>query len=233
VFLRKQNNEKTSDGCNRFNMSNEFKVSKDIYKIAAVVLTMLNILCLTLLYNQIIITNEYSKTIEDYKNEINRITELQEKQIEEKCIEYYEQHLTKVLDEYDLNFLAQKQWNYALSLNGKVVDKSIIYINEDYVHLILAEVMEDKEVLPQAILKKGTISGADPYDMLQDHLSISTNIEYSMRVEEEDCNRRVIYDFRKIPKGTIIYLNLSFLLSERLQIGEGPQWESKIQIIRR
>jgi len=208
-------------------------ISKNISKIVVIVLIVSNILCAALLYNQLIITNEYIKKIEEYENNMNKLTKLQEEEIEKQCVTYYEKHLTKLLDEYELTFLAQKQWNYALSLNGEIVDKSIIYIDDDYVHLILAEIVEEEDILPSQILKKGTISGDDPNDMLQDHINISTNIDYSINVDKNGYDTKVIYDFKNIPKGTLINIKLSPLLSECLQVGKGPHWENRIEIIRK
>lgn len=192
-----------------------------------------NILFAVLLFNQVKLTNDYSKRIEEYAIEKDNLKKLQEEEIEKQCVAYYEQHLRKIMDEYELSFLAQKQWNYALSVNGKTLDRSIIYIQEDYVQLILAEIIQDDDILPPNILIKGTICSDDPNDMLQDHINVFTTVDYSIKTEEKDYNKRVVYEFKNIPKGTIISLKLSFLLSERLMIGNGPEWESLIEIIRK
>lgn len=204
-----------------------------VIKIVAIIMSISNILFAVLLFNQLKISDNYSKKIEEYTREKDNLIKLQEEEIEKQCIAYYEQQLRKIMNDYELNFLAQKQWNYALSLNGKPVDRSIIYVEEDYVQLILAEIVEEDDILPPEILMKGTISGADPNDMLQDHINIFTTVDYSVKSEEKGYNKRVVYELKNIPKGTVITLKLSFLLSERLMIGNGPDWESRIEIIRK
>jgi len=112
--------------------------------------------------------------------------------------------------------------------------QNTVYITEDSVRIILAELVIDKDILPKEILEKGTVTGSDPNDPLHGHLSVFTNIPCTTKMDENSQGRRVIYDFNNIPQGTVISLKISPLLSERLEIGVADQpWENLVEIIRK
>lgn len=194
------------------------------------ILLLCNILWIGLFYNQWKIAERDQRDMAQNQKLVGQGME----EVQAQCKAYYAQQLQKLLGEEDLVFLAQNRWRYVITLNGKVVEREIIYLEEPSAHIILAEFVEDKEILPEEILKKGTITGSDPKDFLQDHLRVITNAAYSTKVETSKQGRRVIYDFKDIPKGTIINLKPSVLLKERLSIGtKEAQWGSYIEVISR
>ncbi|WHH57515.1 hypothetical protein [Petroclostridium sp. X23] len=191
-----------------------------------------NIILAGALCRQWIVSHSYEKDIEQKQVELDKYRNSMDEAVKAQLDSYYAQQLQKLMSEQELSFLAQKQWKYILTLNGKIVTKDILYINDTSAHIILAEVVQDKDILPSEILKKGTITGSDSNDHLQDHLSVITNIPYTTKTEETAQGRRVIYDFKDIPNGTIINLKPSVLLTDRLGVGEEGAWNSHIEIIR-
>ncbi|MTI80439.1 MAG: hypothetical protein FH758_06065 [Firmicutes bacterium] len=187
-----------------------------------------------ILYNQINVSNEYLNEIEEKDVKLKKSMNLREEEIKTKSIKYYAQQLQKLMSERELVFLAQKHWEYILTLNGNKLKQNTIYINEDSARIVLAEMVLDRGILPKGILEKGTVTGADRNDPLQGHLSLYTNIPYTTRIEENSQGRKVIYGLKKIPEGTVISLKMSPLLAERLGIGmEDQQLERRIEIIRK
>lgn len=145
--------------------------------------------------------------------------------------DYYEKKLKGLLSDEELNVLAQQQWNYRLSVNGKKVSSNIIYIEgTPNVRIVLAEVCEVEEILPQAILNKGSLWKSEENASLYDYMTIYTNELYEQTCEESDGNTKCIYNFKDLPKGTVITLHLNDLL--RLKIDDKEKLKSnRVQII--
>jgi len=217
-----------------FRKSNFIKDFCNVPTAIIVILLFSNILFAGSLYNQVKVSHEYEKEIEEKDVIVEKLKNIQKEEIQEQATAYYAQQIQKLLGEQELVFLAQKQWEYTLTLNGNRLKQNTIYITEDSVRIILAELVIDKDILPKEILEKGTVTGSDPNDPLQEHLSIFTNIPYSTKMDENSQGRRVIYDFNNIPQGTVISLKISPLLAERLEIGVADQqWENLVEIIRK
>jgi len=216
-----------------FNKSSFIKVFCNVPTVIILVILFLNILFAGSLYKQIKVSQEYEKEIEEKDLIVEKLKNIRKEEIQEKATAYYAQQIQKLLSEQDLVFLAQAQWEYTLTLNGNRMKENTIYTNDDSVRIILAELAIDKDILPKEILDKGTVTGNDPNDPLQEYLSIFTNIPYTTKIDENSQGRRVIYDFSNIPQGTVISLKISPLLTERLKIGVvGKQWENLVEIIR-
>lgn len=217
-----------------FRKSNFINAFCNIPIIIIVVLLFTNIIFAGNLYNQIKVSHEYEKEIEEKDVIVEKLKNIQKEEIQEKAIAYYAQQIQKLINEEELAFLAQKQWEYTLTLNGNRLKQNTIYITEDSVRIILAELVIDKDILPKEILEKGTVTGSDPNDPLQEHLNIFTNIPYTTKMDENSRGRRVIYDFNNIPQGTVISLKISPMLAERLEIGVADQQlENLVEIIRK
>jgi len=198
-----------------------------------VVLLFSNILFAGSLYNQVKVSHEYEKEIEEKDVIVEKLKNIQKEVLQEKATAYYAQQIQKLINEEELAFLAQTQWGYTLTLNGNRIKQNTIYINDDSARIILAELVTDKDILPKEILEKGTVTGSDPNDSLHEHLSIFTNIPYTTKMDENSQGRRVIYGFNNIPRGTVISLKVSPLLAERLEGEADQQWDSLIEIIRK
>ena len=59
----------------------------------------------------------------------------------------YSQKLKKLLDNTEIISLAQKEWNYVITVNGKNVTAKTLYLDNNNVKLILAEI-KSKDDLP-------------------------------------------------------------------------------------
>ncbi len=209
------------------------KTQGNILTVFIFALILTNLIFAGNLYNQAQFSKEYQIEIEEKANLIDELRNTQENDIKQKCTTYYTAQLQKLLSEQDLVFIAQKQWKYLFTLNGEVQDKHTIYIEEDSAHVILAEILNDNEILPENILRNGRITGNDPNDLLKEHCIVYTTIPYTVREDENDQGRRIMYDFKKIPHGTVISFKISPILAERLGTKyEEHLWESRIEIIR-
>lgn len=202
--------------------------------IIIIILLFTNSITAGILYQQFRIEKGYEIELAVKEDTIKELKTIQEEKMKENSIIYYTMQLQKLLSEQDLIFLAQEQWEYLITLNGEILNQHTIYIEADSAHIIMAELLKDKEILPEEILEKGKITGNDPNDLLQDHCDIYTTIPYTTKVDENKHSRRVVYDFKEIPHGTVISLKMSPILAARLGREEGNwQGESRIEIIRK
>ena len=172
------------------------------------------------LYRQIRISKAYVIDLDKKDAEIDQLTKSNDDILREKLETFYLKNIKKLLSEQELVFLAQKQWEYILSINGNSLKQNRIYIEEDSARITLAEIVYEKDILPKEVLSMGTITGNDKNDPLGDHFQVITNTLYSVKVDESDNGRRIVYEFKDIPRGTIINIKLSPMLAERLSFQE-------------
>lgn len=142
----------------------------------------------------------------------------------------YSQKLKKLLDDTEIIELAQKQWNYVLTVNGGNVNTKTVYLNDNNVMLVLAEIKSKEDILPEDLLIKGEVTGGDPNDSLDSHLKVVSLAEYTRSSEQKDGDSRIIYKFKNIPHGTMISLYLSDMLKYRLNFGKNLD-DNKIELI--
>lgn len=142
----------------------------------------------------------------------------------------YSERLKKLLDEYELTALAQKQWNYILTVNGNNINTKTLYLNDNNVKIVLAEIRNKEDILPTDLLNKGRVYSDDPNDSLISHIKIVSLANYKSDVEKQEKNCRIIYQFNNIPHGTMISIYLSDMLKYRLNFGENLD-DNKIELI--
>ncbi len=133
---------------------------------------------------------------------------------------YYSERLQKFMDQDDLMFLSQRQWNYAFTMNGVGIGESTIYTEEKNLKFVLAEFQNIEKILPQDILKKGSVTGGDPNDSLEAQVNISSLAKYNKYDENQEQGTRICYEFKDLQPGTIITLKLSEALKYRLNLKE-------------
>lgn len=194
------------------------------------ILLLTNIMTGCFLYHQMQLCGTYKNDIEQKRGELQQFKKQIREEVEAQKEMYYAQQIQKLLPDQELTYLAQNHWQYVLTLNGKQVTEDIVYLKDPAAHIVLAEVVKELDILPRSILKKGTITGGDPLDRLQDHLRMMTNAAYTIAEEETPQGRRVVYDLKEVPSGTIINLKPSILLVDRLGFGE--EGMGRIEIIR-
>lgn len=202
---------------------------KDNFKLDNKVKTLLLLLSISLVFNLILMAynvksrrnlnlliNSTEKENKDLTYEIANLNNNNEKLFEK----YYSDKLKKVMNDEDLTVLSQKQWNYNLTVNGDEIKNDIIYLKDRSLKIVLAETHNKDKLLPDDILAKGNITGGDLSDSIDSNINIVTTAEYEKKIDKEDIGNRVIYEFNNIPHGTIISLNLSEILTYRLNLND-------------
>jgi len=198
---------------------------KVLFMITIVSITINIILCGTININK----KRYEESIKEYvskRKSLDVILNARKKEFDEMFDKYYSYKLRKLMGEDDLAILAQKQWNYVLTVNGKELRENTIYITDNSIKIVLAEFTNKERVLPKEILMKGTLTGGDPNDSLYSHLKIISQVKYNKYQEEKEGNKRIIYEFNNIPRGTIITLKLSEILKSRLNLDKNKYFSS-------
>lgn len=151
----------------------------------------------------------YAATMDDNNRILN--TDIQ------KAIDQgYEEKLTKLLGREQLVSLAKDQWKYSLAVNGERFKGFYIYPRTNDVTLVLTETHTNDKDLPENILNLGSLTGGDKTDKFHDHLEIKTTVPYKKVVESGLSFTKASYDFKGVPKGTIINVKLTEPLRERL-----------------
>lgn len=146
---------------------------------------------------------------------------------------YYSERLQKLLSDQELQLIAQKYWKYILMLNGEPVRNNTIYTKSDTASIVLAEINTGGDILPADILNKGAVTGNDSNDSLENHIIVSAGIPFESRLDRSDTGRRLVFDFKGIPRGTIISLKLSPMLEARLETIDNNTFGEKVEIIYR
>lgn len=168
----------------------------------------------------------FSKEDENLKSSADS----KESDFEKKFDALYSQKLKKLLDNTEIISLAQKEWNYVITINGKNVTAKTLYLDNNNVKLILAEIKSKDDILPEDLLKKGMVTGGDANDSLDSHMKVISLAKYTKSSEQKDGNSRVIYEFKDMPHGTMISLKLSDMLKYRLNLGNELK-DNKIELI--
>ena len=168
----------------------------------------------------------FSKEDENLKSSADS----KESDFEKKFDALYSQKLKKFLDNTEIISLAQKEWNYVITINGKNVTAKTLYLDNNNVKLILAEIKSKDDILPEDLLKKGMVTGGDANDSLDSHMKVISLAKYTKSSEQKDGNSRVIYEFKDMPHGTMISLKLSDMLKYRLNLGNELK-DNKIELI--
>ena len=172
--------------------------------------------------------NDYSTKTKELDEKIN----LKDSDMEKIFDKYYADKLRSFIDEKDLVLLARKQWNYMLTINGGPFNGGSVNTTDKNIKLVLAEIKNDAKTLPQDILIKGTITGGDTNESLDDHFKVSFSKEYK-KYEENDANgNRICYEFKNVSQGSIITIILTPILKDRLNLNDKMKPDdNKLQII--
>lgn len=150
---------------------------------------------------------------------------------EEYAQAYYAKQLQDLLTPEELVYVTQRQWEYVLSANGHPFTGATIALeNSHNVRIMVAEVLKDSKSLPVELLKLGSIGQSDAADALTDHVDVYTTVPYEITMEESEGSIKYYYDFKDVPKGTVIGLQVSEILKERLACKEQIS-ENRLQVI--
>ena len=166
-----------------------------------------------------------SREIKDWANSIQNQYIKNNKELEDKVAhlesvldKYYEDKITKLLGENELMPMAREQWKYSLTANDESFKEDYIYIGTKEVTLVFAENEPKEKLLPNSIHNKGALAGQDKLDKFYDHLIIECPVPYETKIKTEGNTTYAYYEFKDVPRGTIITLRLSEPLRERLNL---------------
>ncbi|QCX33346.1 hypothetical protein FDN13_06280 [Caloramator sp. E03] len=163
--------------------------------------------------------NIYSKAIKQNKNFNSTIKE--SNNLNQSFEKYYADKLNKLFTQDELIILSQRQWEYKLTANGSDVNSETVYLKDRNLKIVLAEYLKAKEkLLPDEILKTGTITGGDKNDSLSSHLEVISPIPFNTYTEKKDMDSRLCIEVKDIPRGTLITLKLSEILKYRIGLKE-------------
>lgn len=166
----------------------------------------------------------YASSIEDAYDSKNRNLDTQLNslnsnlaQLEDK---YYEDKLTQIMSKEKLAVLAKDAWNYTLTVNGDTFKEDNISTSARNISIVLTETKDSKKPLPSSIIDMGSITGTDKSDKFSDHLMLQTTAPYEKKVTTDGGVSKAVFTLNNVPAGTIITLNLSEPLKERLKIND-------------
>lgn len=198
------------------------KVSKITMKNIFIIILLISMTFNIVLFGEILKTkkqsnaviNEYTEKQKELDTKLNANDKEQEKVFDK----YYSEKLKKFMNEEDLMFLAQRQYDYLLSVNGEAFRENTLYTDNKNIKIVLAEFQSAEKILPDDILIKGNVTGGDPNDSFGSHLNVTSLAKYNQYKEEDANVKRVCYEFKDIQAGTIITLKLSEMLMNRLNL---------------
>lgn len=200
------------------------KYQKSPFMIIMLVLLLLSFSFNIILYGEKKQAHEtYSKLLSDYRNIEEKVTELKNNTDDKLKImfkEYCSENLHKVMNDTELAYLAQRQWNYALTVNGQEFNSKTIYAESKNIKILLSEIAPKEALLPQDILCTGKVTGGDPKDNMKEHINITAPVDFTLNEEIVENGKMLSFEFKDVPKGTIIYINLSEMLKYQLKLEE-------------
>lgn len=197
-----------------------FKIAASMLFITVAILAIFNITT----FNRMKQTKVWAEQIQEDYNKKNieldsRIKEF-ETNLQELEDKYYEEKITGLLDKEQLVTLAKEQWQYSLTVNDRNFTDYYIYPTSKDVNIILSEIQPRKKILPLNVLKLGSVTGGDEMDKFYDHMIIKTNLSYEKAIKNIENVTHICYSFKDIPSGTIISLQLSEVLREKLGLND-------------
>jgi len=168
------------------------------------------------------VAQTYAKTLEDtYKlknKELNsKVFDVDNKlaQLNDK---YYEENLSKLFSKEKLAAMAKDAWSYSLKVNDEEFKGDNISTASRSITVVLSQTKDSTKPLPSKILTLGSITAQDKSDTFFEHMIIQTTAPYEKAVKTNGNTTNAIYTFKNIAPGSIITLNLSDPLKERLKL---------------
>lgn len=200
------------------------KYKKSPYMIIMLVLLLLSFSLNIILYGEKKQAHDtYSKLLSDYKNieeKVNELENIDNDKLKIMFKDYCSENLHKVMNDTELAYLAQRQWNYALTVNGEEFNSKTMYTESKNIKILLSEIAPKENLLPDDILCTGKVTGGDPNDSMKEHISITAPADFIINEETVKNGQMLSFDFSDVPKGTIIYVNLSEMLKYQLKLEE-------------
>jgi len=140
----------------------------------------------------------------------NKLSQLNDK--------YYEEKLSKLFSKEKLAAMAKDAWSYSLKVNSEEFKEDNITTTARDITIVLTEAKDFTKPLPSNILPYGSITGGDKGDNYFEHMIIQTTAQYEKTTETDKNITYTTYKFKNLSPGTIITLNLSEPLKDRLKL---------------
>ncbi|MGL4736762.1 MAG: hypothetical protein ACRCW2_04825 [Cellulosilyticaceae bacterium] len=154
-----------------------------------------------------------------------------EESLQQYVQSYYSKQLQKILTPEELNFITQRQWEYILSVNGQEFSGNTIYLEgAQNVRIMIAEVAKGESLLPEDLLIQGRMWQSDETIEMTDYITIYAPISYEITTEQQGKSIKYYYEFKDVPPGTIITVQMGHLLKEKLRTKERIQG-NRVEVI--
>lgn len=195
----------------------DYKVSP-LWAVAAVILILA-----VIIVSGIIIINTRMLIIE--KDKKSYLTQELEKDkqtlaygLEQANDVFSEQMLKELLPEQEIIKIAKTFWEYDLYIGGNPITSNDITVKPGNTMISIKQT-EKERVLPINLHNKGSVTGGDLSDKFYDHLMFTAMVDFTMNSPLAKANPAVAdYYLKNLKKGTVIDLNLSQPLKERLNL---------------
>lgn len=194
-----------------------------ITSILIVVVGILLLVTMTSIYKARI-ADKYASSMEDtYKSksiELNSKLNDVNNNLAQLNDKYYEEKLMKIFSREQLMTMAKDAWIYSLKVNDHEFKEDNISTTERNINIVLTESKNPLKPFPENILKFGAVNETDKSDSFIDHMIIKTTANYEKSIKSDRNSTTIIYSFKNVQAGTIISLDLSQPLKERLKLND-------------
>lgn len=129
----------------------------------------------------------------------------------------YEQYLRQIFTEDELCQIGKKAWDIVISANGKQFKSNTIYTKSNSLNILVGQVRNHMNIA-DSIAQMGSLEGEE--HKLIDYIRIYTETPYTVEVEEDTEGYKYYLKFDEIQDNTIISIELSQQLKERLQYAD-------------
>ena len=129
----------------------------------------------------------------------------------------YEQYLRSIFTEDELCQIGKKAWDIVISVNGQQFKSNTIYTQSNSLNILVGQVRNHMNIA-DSIAQMGSLEGEE--HKLIDYIRISTETSYSVEVQEDTEGYKYYLKFDDIQDNTIISIELSQQLKERLQYAD-------------
>ncbi len=136
---------------------------------------------------------------------------------EEYAKNYCVEKLSKWLDEKELQYIAQRQYQYYLMVNEKLVTGDTIYLsNVNTVKIVLSEVVTEDRSLPEELQKTGSLEYGDAEAKLSNYISVYSIQDYEVIKTVEGVNTKYTIEIKDVTKNSVISIVLNQILLDNL-----------------
>ena len=131
---------------------------------------------------------------------------------------YYQEKLEALLTPEEITYLAQRQWQAHLAVNGQEITSSTLSLDgPKNIRVMFGEVVLQDDLLPEPFLARGRLDQPDSGEPLTDYVEVITDHPYEIIKEESPSSVKYYYEFKEVPSGTMIIFQMNTILKEKLK----------------